>query len=219
MNSSKTKLNQTLAVKPFSTRARRLLIGLANLPDEIASGIRLLKERFPSVLKDLPTRPVRTETKFPQGENFPFYFMPDTEEKKYECLILPLRDSLRAIWKAPDTYTKKWAIFRLCQDFFLHGDPTLISPSISSDGDFSLRVHPPTGTERLLMEFSELIDQVRYCNGSDCRAPYFIGRRNQKYCSPECAVDSQRQYKRKWWATHGQQWRTNKSKRGSPQIV
>jgi hypothetical protein len=213
MNSSKERSNQTLAATPFSARAKQLLIGLANLPDEIAPGLRYLKKQFPFVLEDLPPRSVRTETRFSEGENFPIDLVPNTEEEKYEFLILPLRDTLRAIWRAPDTYTKKWGIFRLCQDFFLRGDPALISPSISSDGDSSLRVRPPTRTERRLTEFSELIDQVRYCDGSECLAPYFIGRRNQKYCSPPCAAESQRQYKRKWWAENVSQWRASSAKR------
>jgi hypothetical protein len=41
---------------------------------------------------------------------------------------------------------------------------------------------------------------LRICRNSDCRARYFIAaRKDQKYCSPECAEPAKLAAKRKWW--------------------
>jgi hypothetical protein len=44
---------------------------------------------------------------------------------------------------------------------------------------------------------------LRICPNSDCRARYFIAtRKDQKYCSPECAEPAKLAAKRKWWNTN-----------------
>ena len=43
-------------------------------------------------------------------------------------------------------------------------------------------------------------DYLNVCRSRDCPAPYFIsGRKDQKYCSPECAAPAKRAAKLKWW--------------------
>jgi hypothetical protein len=50
--------------------------------------------------------------------------------------------------------------------------------------------------------------------GTDCQHPYFIQKKpNQRFCSSECAVPSQREFKRKWWGEHGEQWRNERSQK------
>jgi hypothetical protein len=57
--------------------------------------------------------------------------------------------------------------------------------------------------------------RARICENCDGK---FIARRAaQKYCSSDCSQNAQRELKRTWWATHGEEWRrkrnTLKSKR------
>lgn len=64
--------------------------------------------------------------------------------------------------------------------------------------------------------------RLRICLRPDCTHPYFAARHlKQTYCSDECARWGQRQWKKQWWAEHGDDWRatrrkTKRSKRGNP---
>jgi hypothetical protein len=50
---------------------------------------------------------------------------------------------------------------------------------------------------------------LRICRNGDCSARYFIAaRKDQKYCSPECAEPAKLAAKRKWWTAN----RSTKSK-------
>jgi hypothetical protein len=58
------------------------------------------------------------------------------------------------------------------------------------------------------------VDLMRVCRHEECPAPYFFAlKRNQRYCSGPCAVPSQREFKRKWWQEHGNEWRANRTKK------
>lgn len=49
----------------------------------------------------------------------------------------------------------------------------------------------------------ELAKRVRVCENPECPAPYFIGRRKQRFCDrPACLAYGQRAEKRAWWAKH-----------------
>jgi len=125
-----------------------------------------------------------------------------------------LRDTLRAIWRAPDERTKEWGLFRISQHFFLQGDPSLIKLPTANASDFMLCWKPPSRTERFLLELMRWADLLRFCCNPDCDAPYFIAnKRSQKYCHTECSRPAQRKSKRKWWATTGRQRRSAKRKR------
>jgi hypothetical protein len=55
------------------------------------------------------------------------------------------------------------------------------------------------------------VGDLRYCKNTDCPAPRFIARRkDQVYCSSDCAALLA---KRKWWASHGEEWRRNRTKK------
>lgn len=46
-------------------------------------------------------------------------------------------------------------------------------------------------------------DHMKFCANPECKRPYFITtRRDQKYCSDECAAPAKREAKRRWWAEH-----------------
>jgi hypothetical protein len=62
--------------------------------------------------------------------------------------------------------------------------------------------------EVALMYCMRSAERLRVCQNTECPTPYFIAQRRwQKYCSEKCAQPSQREFKRKWWADHGDAWR------------
>lgn len=56
-------------------------------------------------------------------------------------------------------------------------------------------------------------DQLAICaNKETCVTPYFIKRRkDQKFCSEDCAVMRQREHKLHWWKEHGEEWRAKRA--------
>ena len=50
-------------------------------------------------------------------------------------------------------------------------------------------------------------DKMRTCRNPDCPARYFVaGRRDQRYCSAECAAPAKREAKLRSWRKHRQKW-------------
>jgi hypothetical protein len=101
---------------------------------------------------------------------------------------------LPMIWDTPDLRVRESMILRLLRtmpDSLLW----LIQPTRYIPGPF----------EQVLVHFLKAADRARHCNNPDCVAPYFFAkRRSQKYCSDACALPSQREFKRQWWAEHGE---------------
>jgi hypothetical protein len=205
--------NQTLAVTSSAERAKKFLVGIANLPDDTRRGLQWLQANYPYFMKEIPLRPVDMGTNFEEKENFSYMAAPEGAESKYRYLVLRLRDSLRELWRAPHRETKQWQIFRILQDFFLQGDKTKLHTPLASDSDYFLKgVHARGRSERYLFKFIDLADSAKYCAAHDCTKPYFFGRRNQRYCCPKCSGESQRQFKREWWRKNGQRWRESRTK-------
>lgn len=52
---------------------------------------------------------------------------------------------------------------------------------------------------------------AKVCGNPDCPARFFIARKViQRYCSDKCAEVFQQEWKRKWWAEHGDEWRRSR---------
>jgi hypothetical protein len=212
MKSSKGTSTRNLAFTPLQMRARKLLVALANLPDE--GGLRRLQEEFPYLLKDL--NPLTTTmNNFPDADvDCSYYGSPSTPEEKWKYWLLPLRDTFRALWREPDLRTKQWATFRISQDFFSQGRGDLLRGPFEGSFDIALMgLKPRTSTERLLLEFTELAELTRYCGNPGCPTPFFIARRrSQKYCSCKCSKPAQREAKLKWWRNTGKNRRAAAAK-------
>src|SRR5258705_917220 len=65
-------------------------------------------------------------------------------------------------------------------------------------------VDPPpalTTFERLMFHFQRIAHRAQKCQNPECEAPFFfIKKKGQKFCKPECALPAQREAKREWWA-------------------
>ncbi|SRR6266481_2465813 len=214
MLSSKKRKNGDLAKPALADQAKELLKAVANLRDD-DGGFQWFQTNFPYVLEDLAPRPVLRAVRStgPEDEPYNYYAWCQDAESKYRDWLLPLRKTLREIWRAPDKRTKEWGMFRVSQDFFLQGDASLIFPPLDNPADILLvNLKPPGRTERLLLELMRWAELTHYCDNQDCPAPYFIAsRRSQKYCSEECSKTAQQESKRRWWAEKGTQWRRNKA--------
>lgn len=208
MNSSSGRRSRNLA-RSSSKQAKDFLESLANLNDK--ADFKQLRTKFPDVLEVVKRTMVVTysapPTVYRPGT-------PEHDEWARQSWLIPLRDTLRAIWRAPDVRTKEWGLFRISQDFFLRGDPSLIQLPTSNGTDFLLRSGPPTQIEQFLLELMRWADLLRYCGNPGCTMPYFIAtRRSQKYCSEPCSGPAQREFKRRWWALRGRHLRSGKRKR------
>jgi hypothetical protein len=209
-NSSSRKRRGNLADLSLAKKAKELLEGVANLGDD---DLGWFQKKYPYVLEELPPMLVlMEETDEDSGDDYPYYAPPGDIGSKYKYWLLRLRDTLRAIWRAPDRQTKRWGMFRISQDFFLQGSRELLhGPLDNAADDMLLGLKPPTRTELLLLQFTRWSDLTRYCDNPGCSAPYFIARDpRQKYCSDGCAKPAQREYKQKWWAENGRNWRASR---------
>lgn len=66
----------------------------------------------------------------------------------------------------------------------------------------------------VLLRALHIAEKMRYCANPTCPTPYFIAKkRRQKYCSEECALPAQREFKKAWWSEHGAAWRAARKKR------
>jgi hypothetical protein len=180
---------------------------LANLQDDKAA-FESFRHRFPWLLEAVNNNIYASYRKvYPPGS------LEHTELNR-KIWLVPLRNTLRAVWRAPDAATKEWGLFRISQGFFLRGDPKLIDLPRANQSDFTLNWDPPTRTERFLLALMKWADLLTYCDNPDCVAPYFIAkRRGQDYCSKPCAQVAQRESKRRWWQEKGKQRRAASRKK------
>ena len=201
MNSSNKSVIRTLAhIAP--DRAEKFLTFLANLPDEIAS-----VKKYARGFSDLsPKRAIEdwaafaSKPEWEQRNESPYWPLPKE--------LGQLRETLRRMWKEPDVRTRDWMAYNLRYYELVRVDFALVNPEVTGK-----QLPPPTPFERCLLHLGKCADRARYCANPSCVAPYFFARRrNQRYCSDACAAPAQREYKRRWWDEHGNEWRSKHKK-------
>ncbi len=121
-----------------------------------------------------------------------FAFLSD--EKEVELLLTEVRNWLKRAWDAPDVRHRDWYLFITRYQYQLRiiGDHRLI-PDVPDVTPF----------EAALFHLTRIADRMRHCPNPDCSAPYFfraLGKKVQKFCSPECGDPSRRESKSRWWA-------------------
>src|SRR4029077_19673296 len=112
-----------------------------------------------------------------------------------------LREGLRTLWKHPAP-TTAWEL----------GPRDLRSVSYE-DGFLTITVQ--TLYEFLCIDLVTCArEKRRFCTNPQCANPFFIAHHlGQNYCADTCSRWGQRQYKRKWWAEKGPEWRRKRRKR------
>lgn len=164
---------------------------------------RLLKELV-NLRADEPDAVDRFQKKF--GHLIPsFNFSNWTPplESAAAIRIRLLRDLLVLMWKEPDERAKEYRVLRIRQLVVSTGD--LMHPDLP----------PPTPFEDALRYLYQVRERTRCCGNPQCRTPYFFAnRRNQRYCSEACTRPAQREFKRRWWAKAGSEWREKRVSQG-----
>lgn len=133
------------------------------------------------------------------------------EEIGSSSWIVTLKLMLRNLWTEPDPRQKEWGAFAFRYALYRQHDDLMESSlfGILNDPSKAFRVPPPTPFEQALSYLVKVSAKARYCANPECPAPYFfVQRKNQRYCSEICAAPAQRELKRKWWAEHGEEWRS-----------
>ena len=119
------------------------------------------------------------------------------------------REMLRRTWIEPDLRTKEWRVFLLQRKAHIEANPRFLMTEA-----FYGQLPAPSPWDQALMYLLKAADRARYCGNPDCPAPYFFAkRRSQKYCADACAKPAQQEFKRRWWAEHGKEWRKKRKKR------
>ena len=145
--------------------------------------------------------------------NYPQLFVGDRNPEETATV---LRQLLRQAWRARDQRHREWWCHEIATYYHRsRSDRELeeqIGPRMTEAmlGEyvqpvsllFALREPPrrPAALESALLYFKKNSGRARHCPTVGCPAPYFFARKkNQKYCSPACALPAQRATKRKWW--------------------
>ena len=131
-----------------------------------------------------------------------------------EHWLIPLRNHLRGIWRSSSLDGKQFGLFKMREDFFLQGESGLMHAPMGRSSDFFVTtLLPPTDCEKCIMKLIGWAHLTHICANGECIAPYYVAkRRSQKYCGEKCGQPSQAQYKRQWWAAHGNEWRAKRNR-------
>jgi hypothetical protein len=197
MNSSINKNAKTLA-RISQIQAETFLLELANLGDDTRS-IERFRKRFYEMIPQEQDPPASLRQ---ADESFKITVKQLIGIELWELNLLGLRDLVRLAWRETDLRTKEYILFLLQQKALSESYKYTVSAA------FSRPLPPPNQFEQSLIYLRKSASIARFCGNPECNAPYFFAkRRSQKYCSEECAEPAQREYKRQWWAVHGEEWR------------
>jgi hypothetical protein len=209
MRNSIANLANNALARPSTSSLKRFLDELVNLPDEAAAARRFVLRFGDRFLTDVPQNVV-TQWKLRIYEE-------DASDLSNEDFLwkewLPsLRDAVRVLWKSSDYRSKQFGVIRILEDYFAIGGSRLSpGPVWGSMEWFFHSLGPATPVELALMRLLNVAHLTRFCANQECKTPYFwAGTASQRYCSELCAKPAQREYKRKWWTEHGNQWRRSR---------
>lgn len=194
-NSSRQNEPNTLAIR-FGKRAEEMLVEFANCRPESASFARF-------------------KAKWQTG---PFKWRGDHQHFLFSQRIV------REIWEGKKKGLEEIQVASMLgietQDRFADEDERISAPAIEVDWGAGQLVLVPRSLEDVvwltLLQHSRRLGICANKNG-ECVTPYFLQyRKRQKFCSEVCALPAQREFKRKWWGTHGKEWkRKQQRKRGT----
>jgi hypothetical protein len=170
-----------------------------------AAILRLVK-RYPEVFCSLPAVPDSPATRDS-----------DVATEHWD-IVARVQQFLRLAWDASEMREREWHIFAARHEF--HSD-TVYTPvvmermrrrvaanqpldDVLSPEEDALRLSVPalTAFEQAMYHLQRIAKRMRHCKNPECPAPYFLGKKGQKYCCSECSAPMQRAQKREWWREH-----------------
>jgi hypothetical protein len=131
------------------------------------------------------------------------------------------REMLRRAWDSQDPREREWLCFRLRDHFAALGRWANMTPRQRRKEMMDLTgpafsAPPVTPFEAAIFHFQRQGKRVRHCPNADCLAPYFFAsKKNQQYCSPECARPARLESQRRWAREHPGKKRRRRKKKGS----
>jgi hypothetical protein len=209
-NSSIDKRFRTLA----AFERRTVLSELANVRDEVESGIRFM-EKFGDIVPGIifgrvSGRILRMQDLAPSAAAG----IKEVCKSEHTRNLLPLRNAIRKVWKERDLTARRLGILRIAQDRYHQFLASNTDPSWAFPRDRASRLRIPTPFQQILEYLIRPNVRTSICTNSRCSAPYFFSSRlGQKFCSDACALPAQRKFKRRWWAEHGREWRAKRKKK------
>lgn len=193
---------QTL-VRITPGECQRFLSELANLSDDV-KGMQRFAHKFAHILPEMKKSDF--ERQLLEGLYLP---ASSNDNRSFSIIIqkgIPqwlaaIRTAIRNIWRASDVRTKEWFLYGLAETIIFEAMiPTNVSPNCLISGTLPV-MPPPTPFEQTVDHLRKHVRRLSYCENPECPAPYYFNqRRSQKYCSGVCALPSQREFKRRWWA-------------------
>lgn len=136
------------------------------------------------------------------------------DQRNIATPLFELQMSLRHLWRVRDERTFQWGAFKLVEGaIFSQHQWSPYSATVFPSPEGGIKPLPPPGP------FEQAIDYLRrrfsllgHCGNPECSSPFFIkSRKTQKYCHSDCALPSQKAFKRRWWAEKGR-----KRRKGAP---
>lgn len=114
----------------------------------------------------------------------------------YPNVALRMRDIVRLIWRgAPfaNAYLKALLYGSRVEFDWKRGEITYAPENEFEEALYILFRNSP---------------RAKVCENPDCPSPFFIaGRKSERYCSEDCALVFQREWKRNWWRRKGSESR------------
>jgi len=218
--SSQKSRHQVLGVIP-AERAERMLVewvntDLADLYGDAHAWERLFR-RYP----EIPSVPVSDIIPFVELAKF------DRFHQQME-MAGEVANLLQDAWNAPDLRRFEWYTWRAQEEYEWEAaqakhnvTPIHVMESKEESQRNQPRIAaamaeaaaPPatiTPVEAAIFHLRRSRNRALHCPNPNCPAPYFfVSKKGQKFCSPECAKPSQQESKRCWW-------RDNRAKERKP---
>jgi hypothetical protein len=123
--------------------------------------------------------------------------------------VKKVQQVLAMAWHRPTVLSRQLCILQLLATYI--GSTGFVVEKAVHEGNelWASKLQPSVDPFLLVgLRALQVADRMKYCPNPSCAAPYFIAkRRSQKYCCDTCALPSQREFKRQWWAEHGNAWR------------
>lgn len=119
---------------------------------------------------------------------------------------------LRLAWNAKDLRTREWYLYKMrdghnkmARRRRMTPDEWLQDRQQEVNADSEANAPPPKTllVEQAIYFFQRKARRARRCANVECPAPYFFAKkRNQRYCTDDCAIPAALAVKRRWWAKH-----------------
>ncbi len=193
------KLNHALA-RLSPAAAERFLLELANLSDD---SIARFEKKYGEMLSKGPLVLDSLKASF-EASDRAMKRVSGFDRREHQ--VLHCRRLIRRFWLEPDLRTREYIVFLLQHENFMSQNRPYSWTRILQEG-----LPPANPFEQAVTYLRQRSQLTRYCANPDCAAPYFFAtRRNQRYCAADCTQFAQREFKRQWWAEHGEEWRASR---------